>query len=48
MASFGTAQAEPPGPEVCKGCHEPYFNSVANTSHGKAKHPMSPAAVAGS
>ncbi len=43
----GPARAEPPGPEVCKGCHEPYFNSLANSIHGKAGHPRSPAAGGG-
>src|SRR5215468_7660274 len=48
IATFaGGVQAAPPGPEVCKGCHEPYFNSLAATPHGKAGHPMSPAANAG-
>jgi len=48
MASFaGSALAAPPGPEVCKGCHEPYFNSMANSVHGKTGHPMSPASGAG-
>jgi len=47
MASIGDVVAAPPGPEVCKGCHEPYFNSLAATPHGNAKHPMSPASGAG-
>jgi len=48
MASFaGSAQAAPPGPEVCKGCHEPYFDSMAKSVHGKTGHPMAPASGAG-
>ena len=47
LAFAGRAEAAPPGPEVCKGCHEAQFNSIAVTPHGKAKHPMSPAANAG-
>jgi DmsE family decaheme c-type cytochrome len=47
MAFAANVAAAPPGPEVCKGCHEPYFNSIAATPHGKAAHPMSPAAGAG-
>src|SRR5213075_328054 len=41
------AVAAPPGPEVCKGCHEPYFNSFASSVHGNASHPRSPASNGG-
>ncbi len=43
----GHAAAEPPGPEVCKGCHEAYVDSYAESVHGKAAHPRSPAAKGG-
>src|SRR6185503_19529621 len=41
------ARAEPPGPEVCKACHEPYVESFNATKHGAAAHPRSPAAKGG-
>jgi DmsE family decaheme c-type cytochrome len=41
------AVAAPPGPEVCAGCHEAYFNSFANSVHGNKAHPRSPAANGG-
>ena len=41
------AVAAPPGPEVCKGCHEAYFASFAATVHGSKSHPRSPASNAG-
>ena len=45
---FGaTASAAGPGPEVCKNCHEPYFDSFKATTHGKASHPSTPAAKGG-
>ena len=43
----GGAAAEPPGPEICKGCHEAYFDSFTNSIHGKAAHPRTPAAKGG-
>jgi DmsE family decaheme c-type cytochrome len=43
----GDAAAEPPGPEVCKGCHEAYFETFVNSTHGKAAHPRTPAAKGG-
>ena len=48
FAAFSSAAAPaPPGPEVCKGCHEPYFDSLAGTIHGNKAHPRSPAAGTG-
>src|SRR5436190_1409523 len=41
------AVAAPPGPEVCKGCHEAYFNSFSGTVHGNKSQPRSPASNAG-
>src|SRR5215467_3117801 len=41
------AAAEPPGPEVCKACHEAYFESFSHTVHGAKDNPRSPAANAG-
>ncbi len=41
------ALSQAPGPEVCKGCHEPYVNSFAASIHGQAAHPRSPAANGG-
>ena len=43
----GGAAAEPPGPEVCKGCHEPYFDSFSASTHGKTGHARSPASNGG-
>jgi DmsE family decaheme c-type cytochrome len=45
LASAAFAQA--PGPEVCKNCHEAYFDSFAASIHGKAAHPRSPARAGG-
>ena len=39
--------AQPPGPEVCKGCHEAYFETFITTVHGKKAHPRSPANAGG-
>ena len=36
------AVAAPPGPEVCKGCHEAYFNSFSATVHGNKDNPRAP------
>ena len=41
------AVAAPPGPEVCKGCHEAYFDTFSATIHGNKSHPRSPASNAG-
>ena len=46
-AAMHDAVAQPPGPEVCKNCHEPYFNTFASTVHGNKAHPRSPASTAG-
>jgi DmsE family decaheme c-type cytochrome len=43
----GGAAAQAPGPEVCKGCHEAYFDSFSSTTHGNKAHPRSPANGAG-
>ena len=32
---------------ACKGCHAPYFESYAQTTHAKKGHPRTPANVAG-
>ena len=42
-----SAVAAPPGPEVCAGCHEAYFNSFASSVHGNKAHPRSPASNGG-
>jgi DmsE family decaheme c-type cytochrome len=34
-------------PDVCKGCHEAYFQTFATSVHGNKSHPRSPAANAG-
>jgi DmsE family decaheme c-type cytochrome len=47
MMSAGMASAEPPGPEVCKGCHEAQFDTFTSSVHGKAGHPRSPASNGG-
>ena len=39
----GIVAAAPPGPEVCKGCHEAYVDSFQASIHGKAAHPRTPA-----
>jgi DmsE family decaheme c-type cytochrome len=41
------AFAAPPGPEVCKGCHEAYFETFITTVHGNKSHPRSPASKDG-
>src|SRR5687767_11562159 len=41
------AAPAPPGPEVCKACHQPYFDSFAGTVHGNKAHPRSPASKDG-
>ena len=41
------AAAQAPGPEVCKGCHEAYFDTFTNSAHGKTGHPGSPASKGG-
>ena len=41
--SATAARAAPPGPEVCKGCHEAYVESFAASIHGAKGHPRSPA-----
>lgn len=51
LVGFGLAPAgvaaQPPGPEVCKNCHDKQFDSFAATTHGKKAHPRSPASNAG-
>lgn len=39
----GGAFAQGPGPEACKGCHEPYVDSFNASVHGAKGHPRSPA-----
>ena len=38
--------AGPPGPQVCKRCHEDQVQSFGDTIHGKKGHPDSPASAA--
>src|SRR5215218_8750532 len=38
----GTAHAQAPGPEVCKGCHEAYVASYETTKHGQKGNVMGP------
>jgi DmsE family decaheme c-type cytochrome len=41
---FGAeSTAAPPSPEVCKSCHENYYNSYEASIHGKTGNPGSPA-----
>jgi DmsE family decaheme c-type cytochrome len=35
--------ADPPGPEVCAGCHQPYVQSFTASVHGNKAQPGSPA-----
>ena len=37
------AQSGPPGPEVCKGCHEAVVAGYEKSIHGAKNHPRSPA-----
>jgi len=43
----GDAMAQPPGAEVCKNCHEAYFDSFAASLHGNKAHPRTPASAGG-
>lgn len=43
----GNAAAEPPGSEICKGCHEAYVETYAASKHGQVANPNSPAARGG-
>jgi DmsE family decaheme c-type cytochrome len=45
--SVAPAMAQPPGPEVCKNCHEDYVVSFEASIHGKKGHPKSPASAGG-
>ncbi len=42
-----TPAAEYVGADTCLGCHEDLNRTVVNTVHGKAAHPLSPAAAQG-
>src|SRR5512146_1461005 len=43
FAGVGTAQAAPPGPEVCKGCHAAQVASYEASVHGQKGNPNGPA-----
>ncbi len=49
LLSWGTpsAQAQAPGPEVCKACHADYVATFEASIHGKKGHPKSPASAGG-
>ena len=49
VVGFGatTASADPPGPEVCKGCHEAYVDSYAASKHGAPANKAGPAGHGG-
>src|SRR5262249_52155771 len=36
------AVAAPPGPEVCQGCHEAYFQTFSHSVHGNKDNPRAP------
>jgi DmsE family decaheme c-type cytochrome len=41
----GNAAAQAPGEQVCKDCHEAYFEAYAKSIHGNKAHPRSPAST---
>jgi DmsE family decaheme c-type cytochrome len=41
------ASAQDPDPEICKACHEPYFETFQASIHGKKGHPKTPASNGG-
>jgi DmsE family decaheme c-type cytochrome len=51
IAAFGfgatNVAAEPPGPEICKGCHEAYVDSYLASKHGAVGNTAGPAGHGG-
>ena len=42
----GAAAAQAPGEEVCKNCHEAYYDAYKASIHGNKAHPRTPASTA--